>query len=147
MYQILTLLTLLVFAGGCGSQHATAQKEEILPDTHAKTFFGALANATVTIRELGKEDEAPLFTEHTSAGKTLDEIGNFDPHLRHMQRQKRYLLEVRGGMNYDSDRDGEIDETPAPNTTVYRTVYQGYRPKIAWWGTGSGRDNRAPSEK
>ncbi len=139
------LATMLTFAACGGTGNHTSQSE-IVPDTHAKRYFGALAGATVSIYALDGEQKRLLFTETTSSGETLDAVGNFDPHLRDMQREVRYLYEVHGGTDLDADCDGVIDEHPVPNTRVYRAVYKNFRPQVAWWGTRTA-GNSAPSER
>lgn len=154
MRYIFTLITIALLAG-CGGGNSSAgdgrqmqqRDEDVALDTGAKRYFGYLADARVDLYELDGDRKNLLFSERTTGGDRLDAIGNFDPHLRDMTREKRYLYVVSGGESWDADHDGKKDAAPTPNTTTYRTVYQGYKIKVAWWGDKKSGDNRAPSEE
>ncbi len=151
MYRLTFITLLLLLWSGCGGEStatsASGDSENRVPDTGAKAHFGYLANAKVELFELDGESKTLLFTEYTTDGESLGEIGNFDPHMRDMSREKRYMYQVSGGLNWDVDRDGIKDVTPSANRSLYRAIYQGYKPKVAWWQVKTGGNDMAPSER
>ena len=153
MYRFIIFSVLLTLWSGCGGGGTTGNTpisnsdEDVVLNRGAKEYFGYLANAKVELFELDGETKKLLFTEHTTDGEQLDEIGNFDPHMRDMQREKRYLYQVSGGVNWDADKDGIKDTKASANKTVYRAVYQAYKPKVAWWAVKTGGNDMAPSER
>jgi len=130
---------------GCGSNTNTKAPQTHTKrsiDTKAKESFGYLANATVRIYKLGKAKEL-LFTEKTSNGKNLAEIGNFNAHTAEFHPNTYYQFEVSGGKNMDTDHNGIKDTAPSANTNSYVAIYKGHQLHISWWkrssmsGTGS----------
>ncbi len=145
MYQLFFFTLVILIATGCGNNNSNTDTD-IVYDRGAKESIGYLSDATVRIYALDQEQQTLLFEEKTSSGTTLEEIGNFDPHLRDMQRDTQYLYEVSGGKNWDSDHNGIKDNSPVPNTKIYRSIYQGYRQQVAWWSVKTNGNNMAPSE-
>lgn len=143
----ITTVALLPLLTGCGGGNTSTPSDEIVQERQAKNYFGYLADATVKLYALDGIEKRLLFTEKTTSGDGLEAIGNFDPHLREMQREVEYLYEVSGGDNWDADKDGEMDSHPTQNRKVFRTVYKNYRPKVAWWSTSSNGNTMAPSER
>lgn len=150
MYQLFISIIAFMLLAGCGSGKQTQKNtihDDIVLDQNAKNYFGTLANAEVRIYELTGEEKKLLFKEYTTSGNTTEEIGNFDPHLRHMTREKHYLYEVSGGENWDSDKDGIIDSSPTQNKAVFRSVYKGFRTKVKWWHVQNHGNTIGLSEK
>ncbi len=128
MYKIIITVIITFTLAGCGdSSSKKISLDETLLDKTSKRNFGLLADATVNIYELGDGEKRLLFTETTSTGQTVNEIGNFDPHFSELERDKFYLYEVKGGENMDADNDGTIDEIPVKNHTIYSAIYKGYK--------------------
>ena len=121
---------------GCGSNSSTkttlthAQKSI---NNRAKESYGYLANATVHIYKLDNGVKKLLFTEKTSNGRSLKEIGNFKSHISDLAPASYYQFEVTGGENWDADSDGIKDATPSPNRNRYVAIYKGHHPHINWW--------------
>jgi hypothetical protein len=150
MYKIIIFSILFTFLSGCGGTGSASSSSDndgdIVYDRGAKAYFGYLANAKVELYALNGETKQLLFTEYTTNGESLDDIGNFDPHMRDMDIEKRYMYQVSGGMNWDTDEDGIKDSEASANKKVYRAIYQAYKPKVAWWVVQTGGNNMAPSE-
>ncbi len=148
MRYTLLYLILSIFLAGCGGEEtkSAATAKEKRTDTRSKSAFGYLANATVHIYDLTEGKKTLLFTEKTSSGKSLDEIGNFKDHVKDFHPKKFYQLEVSGGENWDSDKDGILDHTASKNRYTYRTIYKGHKPHISWWKS-PGRNSNGLSEK
>jgi len=149
MFKLLiTTVALLPLLTGCGGGgNTSAPSDEITLERQAKNYFGYLADATVKLYSVNGVEKKLLFTEKTTSGDGLEAIGNFDPHLRDMQREIEYLYEVSGGDNLDADKDGKMDSLPTQNRKIFRTVYKNYRSKVAWWSTSSDGNTMAPSER
>jgi hypothetical protein len=139
MKYFILCCTIMIFFSGCGE---TSPKK--IPDTpstykgrsintSAKTSFGYLANATVNIYEVSEGNKILLFSEKTSTGNTLEQIGNFKAHLEDLHPKKFYQFEIKGGENWDADDDGIKDSTPTKNKITYRALYKGYKMHLSWW--------------
>jgi hypothetical protein len=132
-----TLLSSLILTG-CGGDSNNTKHIDKTPvvttkiDRDAKTHFGVLSDATVNIYQLVEGDRKLLFSEITSSGTTLDDIGNFNPHLAELEDKKFYLYEVTNGQNWDVDKDGNIDETPTANNNTYRSIKRGIKQHRVW---------------
>jgi len=94
--------------------------------TYATAQLGNLANATVKIYVV--EDNGSLtlkWSEQTSSGDTLDEIGKFDLHTQDLDPDRFYLYKVNGGEDWDADDDGIRDENATINDGVIRAIAKG----------------------
>jgi len=137
MFQYLYfMMAAVLVVTGCGSDSSTktapthAQRSV---NTKAKESYGYLANATVHIYRLDNGVKKLLFTEKTSDGKSLKEIGNFKSHISDLAPASYYQFEVTGGENWDADNDGIKDATPSHNRNRYVAIYKGHREHINWW--------------
>ena len=143
-YFIFCCITCILFSG-CGktspkensSTHSSYKGRSV--NTNAKASFGYLANATVNIYKVSDGNRVLLFSEITSNGNTLDQIGNFKAHLEDLHPQNFYQFEISGGENWDVDNDGIKDNTPSTNTTTYRALYKGHKLHLSWWRTKNGQ--------
>jgi len=116
---------------GCGSG---AKKTNILDKKYiSKTHYGTLSGAKVSIYEIGTEKKL-LFTEETTYGDSIEEIGNFDMHEEELDSKTFYQFQITGGENWDIDKDGIKDEEPTPNNKIFRAVYKGKDSHVGWWG-------------
>ncbi len=134
--MLVILVSLILIGCGDGIRSKTIDKVPVVStkiDRDAKMHYGFLADATVKIYQLGEGDRELLFTEKTSSGQALEEIGNFDPHLGALDSKKFYAYEVSGGENWDIDNDGNIDESGTKNTKTYRAIKRGAKQHLAWW--------------
>ena len=123
MKNILILfISFLVFVG-CSTSTSEKKSHSSEIDTTAKEYIGALSDANVKIYELGSQKKL-LFSETTSAGNTMEDIGNFNTHKKTFEDGKYYLIEVTGGDN---------DKTP--NINIYREVYKGKSIHVGWWSS------------
>ncbi len=132
MYKIILSILSIVTLNGCGGSSSKDVTNQPPLDKTSKNYFGILSDATVNIYELGEGDKKLLFTENTSSGQNIDEIGNFNPHFNEMQRDKFYLYEVKGGENMDANQDGIVDQKPTKNRTVYSAIYKGYKIHVGY---------------
>ncbi len=125
----------LTACGGTGDSsdgdkpNSDTSKENIIqqPESKksAKAQLGVLAGATVKIEELGQVPYKLLYTETTSSGSTVEEIGNFDAHYEALEDDKFYLYTVSNGLDMDANDDGEIDAIPTVNRGSFHAIVQG----------------------
>ena len=139
MYQnIIKMTIILSLLSGCGggTLQSTSQDEvsEVL-NKNAKVYFGTLSDATINIYELGSGEKRLLFSETTTMGESIDEIGNFNAHTESLNKQIFYLYELSGGKNWDIDHNGVVDSAPTINNSTYRAIYKGSRNHVVWWGS------------
>jgi len=139
---LIPLLLSSYILSGCTTQKETKKEQKKIDktvliksniDRNSKNYFGLLSDATVNIYELGQGDKKLLFSEKTSSGFTKAEIGNFDAHLSDLNKHKFYLYEVKGGVNFDFDKDGDIDQTATKNDKLFRTINRGSKTHLSWW--------------
>lgn len=130
MMKIITLALTAFMLVGCGSGKSSVTDTQI--DKKSKVHFGVLSNATLNIYELGGAKKL-LFSEKTTAGNTLDTIGNFHTPTNKFDPIKFYQYEVHGGENWDIDKDGIKDETSTQNSQIFRAIYKGKNIHVSWW--------------
>jgi len=153
MYKtLISISALLLLWSGCNSSSskATQQEQSNINETlnkSAKEYFGSISDATINIYELGEGERKLLFSENTTMGENLDEIGNFNAHTQSLNSQIFYLYELIGGKNWDIDHNGIIDSVPTTNSSIYRSIYKGKQNHVAWWGTKKSIRNLGLSEK
>ncbi|GEM_PF-2782413 len=143
MIQIVTTLAItLLFAAGCGGGNTTDKSTSSDStyiaksiDNRSKESYGHLANATVNIYQLDGGEKKLLFSEKTSDGDDLSDIGNFPNHYASLRPGTYYQLEVFGGENWDTDKDGIKDASATKNTKHYRAIYKGHKLHTSWWQT------------
>ena len=135
MKKIALFIIVFFVLTGCGSNDSKNNTNNII-DKNSKKHFGTLSNATVNIYELGKSKKL-LFSEKTSTGKIVDNIGNFNAHTDSFDSKKFYLYEVSGGENWDIDKDEKVDKTSTVNKMFYRAIYKGNKSHVAWWSVVS----------
>jgi len=129
---------------GCGSGSSKASTPS--GDKKSKAHYGVLSGATVNIYEIGTEKKL-LFTQETTSGDSVSEIGNFDMHAKELDPKKFYQFQITGGENWDVNKDGIKDEKPTPNTQVFRAVYKGNKSHVGWWGSRTQSNSEKTSEK
>ncbi len=135
---IMTLPALLILGcGGSGTKSSTQTHTQRNLDTKSKKYYGYLAGATVHIYRLDNGVKKLLFTEKTSSGETLQNIGNFKAHPGDLHPNSYYQFEISGGQNWDADDDGVKDSAPSTNTNRYIAVYKGHQLHISWWERSS----------
>ncbi len=126
-----TMTAMLLAACGSNVKEDGAAVEEIvvnMPSTEtklAKAQLGVLSGATVKIEELGTVPYELLYTETTSSGESIEEIGNFNAHSESYKKDKFYLLSVSGGLDMDANDDGEIDAIPTINKGTFHAIVKG----------------------
>ncbi len=137
------LLLSLVTIGaiiGCGSNTNSSKSDQSSessqptitiksPQKYAKAQLGVLSGATVQIYELGTTPYKLLFTETTSDGTSVDEIGNFNAHASELDADKFYLYKVSGGLDMDADDDGQVDAIPRVNQGTFHAIVKGQSAK------------------
>ena len=85
--------------------------------------LGYLASAKVNIYKMETNGSRTLlWSETTSNGTSLDEIGRFDTHSSELQKGNWYLYEVKGGEDWDADDDGVMDTNATQNRGVLRAL-------------------------
>ena len=132
MHKVVLFLLAFFIVTGCGSD--SSAKKSVKIDKNSKEYFGVIANATINIYELGGVKKR-LFSGETTAGNSIEDIGNLDLRTLSFDANKFYLYEVLGGENWDIDEDGEVDTKSTPNGLLYRAVYKGTKSHVAWWST------------
>ncbi|WP_353662457.1 hypothetical protein [Hydrogenimonas sp. SS33] len=121
---------ILLGCGGSGSSEASGGSRGSTILATAK--LGNLANANVTIYKV--EDNgtlASLWSETTSSGKTLGEIGKFDSHVDDLNDTDIYLYEVEGGKDWDVNDTGVMDPNYTINKGIIRAISSGSEIKAA----------------
>jgi hypothetical protein len=151
--SIMFIISIFILSGCGGGENSTAKKSiDKTPlittntDKTSKAYFGTLGEATVNIYQLGVGDKKLLFTEKTSTGSTIDEIGNFNAHFDELKNNKFYQYEVIGGKNWDADRDGNLDNQPTNNETTYRAINRGSKSHVKWWSVNNSSKKGGSSE-
>ncbi len=137
MFKFLIKLIIISILTGCDgdSVRVTSLGESSLSlNKHSKEYFGTLSDATIKIYELGLGEKKLLFSENTTGGNDVNEIGNFDAHTQSFDSKIFYLYELSGGDNWDIDCDGIIDLESTKNKFIYRSIYKGKKIHVAWWG-------------
>jgi len=127
---LLIALGLLFILNGCGG--GGGDGENTSNPTYATAMLGELADANVTIYKI--EDNGSftkLWSETTSSGNSLDEIGKFDMHLSELDDDTFYLYKVVGGKDWDIDDDGSKDVDFTTNKGTIRAVAKGSDLKVA----------------
>jgi len=148
-FKYLFFFIFLVFFSGCfsSSDNTTEtfdeEKFEIVDDKNStnttqvseingKAVLGNLAEAEVEIYEIGENGSIVLkWTDITSSGETLDEIGKFDLHVNDLNEDRYYIFKVKGGKDWDSDDNGIKDPYYFPNYGVIRAIVKGSDVKTA----------------
>jgi len=154
MKKVILLIVSIYILTGCGGGENSTVKKSIdkTPlvttniDKTSKAYFGALGDATVNIYQLGEGDKKLLFSEKTSSGTTLEEIGNFNAHFDELNSKKFYQYEVIGGKNWDIDKDGNIDSLATTNETTYRAINRGSKHHVKWWRVNNSSKQGGSSE-
>jgi len=96
------------------------------PAVMGSVSFGALAGATVTIYKVEDNGSlSELWSETTSSGATLAEIGQFNTHAYDLDDDSFYLYKVVGGEDWDVDDDGSLDAMSTANKGTIRAIAQG----------------------
>jgi len=95
-------------------------------NTKGVAYLGNIASATVNIYEMDVDGNRLLrWTETTSGGTLLEEIGLFDTHSSELSADKYYLYEIVGGEDWDSNDDGVLDQNATINNGVFISIVQG----------------------
>jgi len=121
-------LLISIFIGiiyiGCGNGNGNGYVNNSSTGT---AYLGNLADANVSIYEFdsGGLTKTLKWNEITSSGDTLDEIGKFNTHSEELDKNKLYLYEVTGGIDFDSDDDGIKDTHGSENNGTIRALVKG----------------------
>ena len=108
--------------GGGGGEQPTPTPSQYT----GKAILGNLAGATVKIFRVDNDGSLTLlWTEKTSNGNTLDEIGNFNSHANELDDNTLYIYQVSGGNDWDVDEDGVKDAAPTENKGAIRAIVLG----------------------
>jgi len=119
LYYIL-VLGIIFLMQGCGNAKSSYIK------TKGAAQLGYLANADVKIYEVENNGHLKLlFTEKTSDGDILEEIGSFEMHLKDLQSNKYYVYEVSGGQDWDYNDNGIKDNKPTDFNGTFRAFIKG----------------------
>ncbi len=137
LIPILIILVMLYSCSGGGSGGISDDKggesnnngngsDNLAPAVLGTAQLGNLANAKVEIYKV--EDDGSLtllWTETTSSGQTLEEIGKFNTHANELEDDAIYLYKVIGGQDWDADDDGVMDDSPTENKGKIRLIAKG----------------------
>ncbi|WP_457638836.1 LVIVD repeat-containing protein [Persephonella sp.] len=109
----------------CSNGGGSVSTSEPAP-VYGTAQLGNLAEASVEIYELTDNGSPVLkWTETTSSGETLDEIGKFNTHAGEMEDEKYYIIKITGGQDWDTDDNGLIDSLPTDNKGTIRLIASG----------------------
>lgn len=87
--------------------------------------MGRLANAEISIYKVNSDGSMEkIYTETTTPAAELEGIGHFRV-PGNLGMDEWYVIQVKGGENWDANNDGVIDAEPTPNKGVIRSVAQG----------------------
>ena len=93
---------------------------------YAYAKLGNLANANVKIYLIKSDGSRELkWSEVTSSGTILEEIGKFNTHSSELDSSSFYLYEVSGGEDWDYNDDAVLDTTSTPNLGKLRSFVKG----------------------
>ncbi len=137
LIPILVILVILYSCSGGGSGGISDDKggesnnngngsDNLAPAVLGTAQLGNLANAKVEIYKV--EDDGSLtllWTETTSSGQTLEEIGKFNTHANELEDDTLYLYKVIGGQDWDANDDGVMDNSPTENRGNIRLITKG----------------------
>ncbi|WP_457624603.1 LVIVD repeat-containing protein [Persephonella sp.] len=118
---------LMVLMSGCGgggdsSEVSTSQTVSLT----GVVQLGRIAGATVEIYRVEKDGNLTLmWTETTTTGNSLEEIGNFNAHKEELEDETYYLYRAIGGQDWDADDDGVMDSNPVKNRGTLRLIAKG----------------------
>jgi len=107
------------------TEEPTQEQKKTEIQKFGKAQLGVMANATVKLYEIEGKKEKLLATEQTSSGETIEDIGNFNLNINLLDDDKFYLYKVVGGMDYDIEDDGIINENPTENSGVFHLLAKG----------------------
>jgi len=129
MKKIKLLIILGLILIGCGGNDRENINEKKSINTVLKlntSEFGVLVNATVNIYELDGKNKKILFTETTSMGNNINNIGRFNPHVHELDDNKLYIYETIGGERYPI-KDNLIDNSriATPNIGIFHLFIKG----------------------
>lgn len=86
-----------------------------------RALLGPLGGASVRLYDVADLD-TPLVSTTTSSGDALDEIGYFELPFSATTGAGAYLIDVRGGHDFDADDNGQLDATSTVNKGALRAV-------------------------
>jgi len=88
--------------------------------------LGAIADANVSIYMINSIGETELlWSEKTSKGEDIGDIGLFVAHEDDLDVNKWYIYQVEGGLNWDLNGDGIKDDNASVNKSVLRSIAKG----------------------
>ena len=101
---------------------ATA-KRLIRVTTFANARLGVLADANITLYKLKNDgNRTLLWQERSSNESTLQKSGKFDTHADTLEDNTLYLIEVRGGIDFDNNNNGVKDSNETVNRGRLRAI-------------------------
>ncbi|WP_456399441.1 hypothetical protein [Persephonella sp.] len=119
------LLSLIGCSGGGGGKTSSEINEK--EKHYGIAQLGYLSEAKVEIYEIKNDGTLSLkWTETTTSGSSLEEIGRFYSHADELNPGSFYLYKISGGYDWDSNDDGSIDPSPTENKGIIRLVVKGY---------------------
>ena len=98
-------------------------KREIHVTTYANARLGRLANASVTLYKFNNDGtKSVVWQKESLSSSDFSKIGAFDTDAWQLNSQDLYLIEIKGGKDYDSNNDANKDTTPQTNSGTLRAV-------------------------
>ncbi len=98
-------------------------KRYIRVTTFANAKLGVLADADVTLYRLENDGNHTLiWQERSSKNTTLQKSGKFDTHAETLEDDKLYLIEVNGGIDLDTNNNGQKDSNETVNSGKLRAI-------------------------
>ena len=102
------------------------KKVSINPNPSNLPSVGSIANAKVKIYQINSDGSKKLlWSETTSSGDTLKEIGKFNAHINDLKDDEIYLYVAKGGEDWDINRDGIKDSKATKNIGIFRAAAKG----------------------
>jgi tetrahydromethanopterin S-methyltransferase subunit B len=123
---IISLFFISCSSGGGSGSSGSGGGSSSVNNSEGLAQLGNLSGATVKIYVI--EDNGTLtlkWSETTSSGDELGEIGKFNLHDDELNTDKFYLYKVIGGSDWDFDDDGVKDNNATENKGIIRAIAKG----------------------
>ena len=130
-FLALTMAGTVMFSCSDGGGGGTAGSTDVTVQSEGSVRLGVVEGATVEIYEIGDDGKPVLkWTEQSSGGNSLGEIGKFNLHADELDPNKVYLYVANGGQDWDVNNDGIKDSNPTPNKGKIRALATGEEIKM-----------------
>jgi len=113
----------LTYSVNDSAGNSATVKRIIRVTTFANARLGVLADATVKFYQFQNDgNRTLLFQEKSSKDFTLEGSGKFDTYADKLETDKLYLIEISGGVDYDSNNNGIKESNITINSGKIRAI-------------------------